>query len=363
MREIRNLSVKMLTLNFSTAVPVFNLSINASKANSLCFEDASVVRALAYVIILLVSLAGNSMTIAVVFRGRLHMKNVHLFLLNMAIADLVVTVVYMPRMVVMMLYGNSWLVTGTFGLILCRTVPFLHHMSILVSVFTILGATLDRFFAMVFPLRKIMTSCVGKTIVVCIWLVAGILRLPYAISAVLKNNGYYFSCSGNLKRIFGKHTELYHSVLLAIYCTLLVTTIVLYSVTILKLKGNDPPVLCNDAARAKRAQASKKLLNMLIVILVCFILCWFMYFFALSILPRPLSCETMFFRFFLAHSNSALNPCILAVFDFRYRRGYKTILNKIAPCFKVIEYTDSVPEASVSTIKTRTNCRLANSRV
>ena len=344
----------------TNAVSVFNLSLNASsKIGKSCFQDASFVQVLAYVVILLVSLVGNSMTVIVVLRGRLHRKNVHLFLVNMAIADLVVTVVYMPRMVVMMLYGTSWLVTGTVGLILCRTVPFLHHMSILVCVFTILGATLDRFFAMVFPLRTIMTKTVGKTIVVCIWVISGILRLPYVISPELKKHAHGVYCNSNLKEIFG----LYHMSLLSMYCILLVTTIVLYSTTIFKLRGNNSAGLCNDAARAKRAQASKKLLNMLIVVLVCFVLCWFLYFFALIILPRPLSCLTMFLRFFLAHSNSALNPCILAVFNHCYRRGYKRLFYQIVHCCRANQNTDSLFEVSLSITKTRSYPRHTSTKV
>ncbi|XP_031571114.1 neuropeptide SIFamide receptor-like [Actinia tenebrosa] len=320
----KNMSGLFMTQNENSSVN-FTTSV-------LCFGEGSFLKVLAYVIILLVSLAGNSMTIAVVFRGRLHRSNVHFFLLNMAIADLVVTVVYMPRMVVMMLYGNSWLVTGTFGLILCRTVPFLHHMSILVSVFTILGATLDRFFAMVFPLRNIVTRSIGKAMLVVIWLASAILRSPYVVTPVLKNIGSDIICSSNLQQFFGRHIELYYYFLLGLYCFSFFLIMLLYSVSILKLRRKK--VVFNNTAQARREQASKKLLNMLIVILVCFILCWFMYFFALSILPRPLSCETRFFRFFLAHSNSALNPCILAVFNRRYRIGYKSFLKQIIPCFK-----------------------------
>jgi hypothetical protein len=192
------------------------------------------------------------MTIAVVTRGRLSRKNVHLFLVNMAVADLVVTVVYMPRMVVMMLYGNSWLITGTFGLILCRAVPFLHHLAIMVSVFTILGATFDRFCAMVFPLRKIMTRCAGKATVVIIWLLSAALRSPYLITPKLKQIGTELQCQSNHENLFGKHLKIYVNFLLAVYCASLVTTILLYSITILKLKRRNASGHCNEASQAKR---------------------------------------------------------------------------------------------------------------
>ncbi|KAK3733125.1 hypothetical protein QZH41_003235 [Actinostola sp. cb2023] len=205
------------------------------------------------------------MTVAVIMKEKLARRNPHLFLLNMAIADLIVTVVYMPRMVVMMLYGNIWLVTGTFGLVLCHAVPFLHHLAILVSVFIILGATIDRFCAMVFPLRNIMTRTVTRIIVVATWLLSAILRSPYLIRPILVQRGASFRCFSNIQRVFGKAKQVYYDVLVWLYCISLVVTIVLYSITVIKLrktKAIDVGV-ANDTAQydshhsCERPQAKK----------------------------------------------------------------------------------------------------------
>ncbi|KAK3733124.1 hypothetical protein QZH41_003233 [Actinostola sp. cb2023] len=318
--------------------PLSNVS-NSTKGN-FCFSDASFYHVFAYVIIFVLSLFGNSMTVAVIIKEKLVRKNAHLFLLNMAIADLIVTVVYMPRMVVMMLYGNIWLVTGTFGLVLCRVVPFLHHLAILVSVFTILGATIDRFCAMVFPLRNIMTRTVTRIIVVATWLLSATLRSPYFITPILKSE----FCNTNFKALFGGYVQIYTRTLLCIYCSSLVLTVVLYTILIIKLKRSKPPGACSNAAQARKEKASRKLLHMLLVITVCFILCWFVYFFAFDIFKRPLDCSIRFVRLFLAHCNSAINPCVLVVFNSRYRNGYKHCFSKVFPSCKVNSepYADSV---------------------
>ncbi|KAK3733132.1 hypothetical protein QZH41_003232 [Actinostola sp. cb2023] len=307
--------------------PLSNVS-NSTKVH-ICFLDASFYHAFAYVIIFVVSMFGNSMTVAVIIKGKLVSKNAHLFLLNMAIADLVVTVVYMPRMVVMMLYGNSWLVTGTFGLVLCRTVPFLHHLAILVPVFTILGATFDRFCAMVFPLRNIMTRTVTRIIVVATWLVSAILRSPYLVTPILKPAIGAYQCVSSLGTLFGILLHVYAKLLLSVYCSSLFITIVLYSITIFKLRRSKSIGASNDAVQVRKEKASIKLFKLFIAVTICFICCWFVYFFADIFWNRPFPCELKFFRFFLAHSNSAINPCLLAVFNDRYRNAYKQIWMKI----------------------------------
>lgn len=289
-----------------------------------CFTDASIFHILAYVAIFLLSLIGNSMTVHIIVRGRLIRKNAHLFLLNMAAADLVITVVYLPRMVIMMVYGTKWFVSGTPGLVLCRTVPFLHHVALLLSVLCTLSTTLDRFCSMVFPLRKMITQTVARIIVMSTWVLAIVLRSPYLIAPeLIRRSTSSLSCATNLKSLFGRYTEVYTKGLVCLYCTVVVTTLVLYIVTIIKLRGTKPPGAFNTASEKRKEEASRQLLNMLFVITVCFVLCWSVYFFAFDIFNRPLDCSIRFVRLFLAHSNSAINPFVLVWFNKHFRDGYR----------------------------------------
>lgn len=258
-----------------------------------------------------------------IFLGKLYRKNAHLFLLNMAIADLTITVIYMPRMIVMYGVGRWWYVKGTFGLILCRIVPFLHHVSILVSVLTILGATVDRFCAIMFPLRSIITRKVACGISIATWLGSAAVRFPYLITATLEPQGSYFVCNTNLIVLFGTDQRIYERALFSIYSACLLTTISLDIIVIIKLKRLKTPGTPNIRATARKNQASKKLLKMMIAITLCFILCWFVYFFAFDIFERPLNCYVRLVRFILAHANSALNPFIVLFFDVNFRVSFK----------------------------------------
>lgn len=97
------------------------------KVMTVCFEsDQPVIKAsrvLAYTIILLFSLCGNSLVIGVLWQDRKMRKPVNYLIANMAAADLAITVVYMPRMISAVIRSYDWLAGGTIGLVLCKPFP------------------------------------------------------------------------------------------------------------------------------------------------------------------------------------------------------------------------------------------------
>ena len=69
----------------------------------ICFEHdhhgIKTIRVMAYIIILLISLTGNSLVIGVLWQDRKMRKPVNYLIANMAAADLAMALVYMPRMI------------------------------------------------------------------------------------------------------------------------------------------------------------------------------------------------------------------------------------------------------------------------
>ncbi|XP_022784801.1 histamine H2 receptor-like [Stylophora pistillata] len=76
-----------------------------------CFDRNStatrVTRVAVYCVIILVSALGNTMTIMVVRRNKTMRKSFHCFIVNLAATDLIITLVYMPRVIVMWLRGSG----------------------------------------------------------------------------------------------------------------------------------------------------------------------------------------------------------------------------------------------------------------
>ena len=118
------------------------LSANCSEVvdlvESSCFNADSttitIARVLPYFFIILISVVGNILVTVVVFNNRSMRKAVNFFIVNMALSDLLITLVYMPRVVTIVLAGYEWLSTGVAGLVFCKLVYFIHETSVSVSI-------------------------------------------------------------------------------------------------------------------------------------------------------------------------------------------------------------------------------------
>ncbi|XP_028517564.1 neuropeptide SIFamide receptor-like [Exaiptasia diaphana] len=328
-----------MELNLTSAANESLLFSNTSSSSPLCFVNERLVkripRVLAYLIIIIVSLLGNTMTVMVVKKGPTRRNCAHVFLANMSLADLVITVVYMPRMVIRMFYGSRWLLDGMAGLVSCRGVLFLHHTAILVAVFSIFLITLDRFCAMMFPLKRIMTKRSALGAICLSWILAGVLRLPFLMSSeVIPSKNYKLVCSPRFSQFFGEIVSVYRNGLGGVFWFFLALTIVLYIVIISHLFLKKSPGNTKGATNI-RQRAGRKLLKMLLCITSSYLVCWFLYFLGIPLFgTNDLPCEVIFIRFFLAHLNCALNPCLLACFDLTYRKGYRNILKGLCCSFQ-----------------------------
>ena len=67
------------------------------------------------------ALTGNPLVLAVVWRKKTMRKIINFFIANMALSDLIFTLVYIPRVVTILALGYKWLVHGYAGLIFCHT--------------------------------------------------------------------------------------------------------------------------------------------------------------------------------------------------------------------------------------------------
>lgn len=87
--------------------------------------EAKICKALAYSLLLVFSLLGNTLIIMVVCRDDKMKTTTNLLIVNMAVSDLLVPIFAMPRANVEIFYGNlRWLIDGAFGEALCKLTAF-----------------------------------------------------------------------------------------------------------------------------------------------------------------------------------------------------------------------------------------------
>ncbi|XP_054457745.1 cholecystokinin receptor type A [Anoplopoma fimbria] len=154
------------------------------------------VRIVLYGLIFLLSVLGNSLIIAVLVRNRRMRTVTNLFLLSLAISDLMVSLVCIPFTLIPNLMRDFIFGTG-----MCKLVMYFMGVSVSVSTFNLVAISLERYSAICNPLtsRTWQTKSHAAKVITATWVASFILMLPYPISSGLKpftrhNNSTGFMC-------------------------------------------------------------------------------------------------------------------------------------------------------------------------
>ena len=135
-----------------------NKTVNGSSCSSLPNTTARKIgQTFAFCLIFVVSLVGNSFIGIVVYKTQTLRKPINYFIANMALSGLLYPIVVAPVFIVMFVDGSS-LQRGPFGQVLCKLVTFFWLVSIIVSIQSLVLIAVDRFGAVVFPLRSPLVS-------------------------------------------------------------------------------------------------------------------------------------------------------------------------------------------------------------
>ena len=132
----------------------------------------------AYSVVVLCSLIGNTMVVFVIILSRRLHTVTNVFILNLAVSDLMMTLLNIPFNIVRNIL-EDWPFNG----FLCGMVQVSVMTSVYVSSFTMMAIALDRYVVIVYPLRPRMTLAVGGCVIFVSWLLAGLMSLPYALYA------------------------------------------------------------------------------------------------------------------------------------------------------------------------------------
>ncbi|EDO42364.1 predicted protein, partial [Nematostella vectensis] len=283
-----------------------------------------------YCLIIPLSLIGNSLVVAVVASERRMHKTVNFLIVNMSVSDLLVTVVYMPRVISLSYAGYEWLLDGLAGLVFCKMSVCFNQTSIAVTIFTVIAISLDRFLAVVFPLGRHFTETTSRVIITATWVAALLTAFPqfYGIKPVLQGGKLY--CFLDLDQTFepGAERAFYLFTLVGLFAIPLVTIVFLYSGIMITLIQRRNVLLSSDAQTQQRERTRKRVLKMVTIVVAAFILCFLLYFihFILYSYGVIFPCWLMYLRLMMLHLNSALNPAIYFFFNENFRRGLHNLV-------------------------------------
>ena len=327
----------------NTATPTVNAWICPILLNPSAAEMIG--KTCAYCLILVVSLVGNSFIPVVVYKTQTLRKPINFFIVNMAVSDMLCSVLTLPSQLIRMHVG-FWLVDGPLGQALCKLIHFLADCSSVVSVQSLVLIAMDRYIAVVFPLRfPLISSKACLFFIVATWIVAMAVNSPYLFAyKLVEYPGQWLECEWRWKEAFGEQFSSdanYHlATFVVIFYIPVVLLTILYSKLLIKLKTQEHPGEPSVNAEEQRSHRNRNVLKMSIAIVVTFVLCWvpwtistLLYYFAWD---STMPCDKLLYydiTEFMALAYTAINPSICFLFSSKYRQGLKRLVN----CFNAMQ--------------------------
>ena len=326
----------------------FSFSAHGTKShedqNGTCllpidFKAMMTIYASIYSVLLIASLAGNSLLIIASLKSNTVMN---LLLANIAASDILFSIVHFPREIAAQIKGSTtFLVHGWIGTLFCKICAFATDVAIAVSTLTLILVAADRLVAVVFPRKyRRITAKNRRFQILCTWILAMAIHSPYFYTFRLDTKNGETFCITNWEPAFdheSTHTRYYTALLVTVLIVPLMTVCILQTITLLKLRDRHDKMgsfRTSGTASQRRKKRNKVLLKMSIVIVLAFALCWLPFIafqlillFFLSLISH---CSLGFkifrqFAILLSFCHSIVNPCICFIFMRRIRVGLRSI--------------------------------------
>ena len=281
---------------------------------------------------------GNSMIVYIFYKIKNLRSTANDFILNIAIGNLLLPIFGIPVDILAVTHSSSWLIGGNFGSAMCKLTIFFRDVSFAVSIESMVLIAFDRFYAVVFAMKKkLITKKISVYAILCSWTVAIGLNSSTFYTAKLKQENGENLCYSSWEPAFNNsitQPKYYATMMVILYVLPLGLIIFFYSAIIIDLKRNRKSTGRNlpDKEKQKRRIENRKIMQMLVAIVVLFVLCFTplhiyasIHFFSKPNTPFSCSLEILkAFAFFMMDVDCAINPLIYFVFLKHYREGFKT---------------------------------------
>lgn len=251
---------------------------------------AVVLLTVAYVTVFILALIGNSLVVIVITRRRSMRTVINMFILSLAISDLLIVLFCVPFTLVEVI-TIDWVL----GAFLCKVLNYIAMVAIVVSTLTLLAIALERHHAICYPLRVRLIKNPRRAgyLVSVLWVVSLCLVSPLLVvhelneytdsipggEYVLELNHYKFCQERWANKKQKQHFTLF--LVIFLYVVPLTTMIVLY-LRIANQLWVRKAVAPGDMPRSKSSSAcslryKKRATKMLIIVVVLFAIFWLPY--------------------------------------------------------------------------------------
>ena len=325
-----------MNLNSSLNESVVNVPLCLTFDNSYSWKS---IKILVKCIITLYVLYGNVLVLGIFYKFKqMRRSTTNKFIFNMAVCDFARSIFYLPINLASAIADSvKWLIGGDFGLFLCKLFPFVGEVTIAVSILTLVVIAVDRFYAILFPLRKgILTQKVCQLTIILTWILAIGLYSSIFYTAKLDDHGTCIMDWGPYFDDYKTQKHYYISLFVILYAVPLSLITILYLAIFFELHKSTTHE-CNGFHEQERRKENKRILQMLVSVVILFALTWaplhvyafLRYFYINTTLNSHLICQMhalQIITVFTMNFGCAINPFLYFIFLEKYRNNLKVVL-------------------------------------
>ncbi|XP_050055207.1 neuropeptide SIFamide receptor-like isoform X3 [Aphis gossypii] len=308
--------------------------------------EVTVLFCIAYTAVFVVGFVGNMSVVLVVYKNvRMQSSPTNIFIVNLAIADLLVIVVCVPFTLI-----GSITTEWRLGLVICKLVPYFQGVSVNASINTLMAISVERCLSICYPMNPVGKG-ICKRVVAIIWIISLTITMPWAIYFDLQpmeEGSDNQICLESWPTV--ESGNLYFVLANLVLCYMLPLTVIAVCYMFIWQKVSRRKVpgepVHNGANMVQRSKM--KVITMIMYVVVLFAVSWLPLYVAFSLIkfwPLPPAVESYTVASlpvaqWLGAANSSINPLLYAIFNHRFRDGYRALLSgKICQAF---DYSNSV---------------------
>ncbi|XP_071455777.1 RYamide receptor-like [Hetaerina americana] len=293
-----------------------------------------------YCSIFVAALCGNGLVCYVVHASPRMRTVTNYFIANLAVGDVLMTLFCVPFSFVPVLILQYW----PFGDSMCRMVSYSQGVSVLVSAYTLVAISLDRYMAIMRPLRPRLSKKGAAGAVAGVWVFALATASPIPIvSKLTQPLPWYQECSRDLCSEEWPSSNLRYRYSMALmslqYITPLTVLVATYARIAAAVWGKRTPGEAENTRDQRMARSKRKMIKMMVTVVIVFTVCWLPFNVLLLLLNEGAfgnweGIPYLWWAFhWLAMSHSCYNPIIYCWMNAKFRVGFCCALSRV-PCLR-----------------------------
>ncbi|XP_018648591.1 putative neuropeptide receptor [Schistosoma mansoni] len=356
-------------INYYSNIQQTNLTFDVAKE----ILPVKLIIIILYSFITLMGVTGNLLVVWIVLRVKLLQTITNIFIANLAISDILMSLVATP-FTPLSLYMNNW----TLPEAVCKLLPTTMGVSVYVSTLTSMAIALDRFFVIVHPFLPRMKVWLCLIIIFTVWIIAVLISMPLAVYQQKHKDpiNNVSSCRENWPKESSREVFTIVSFVLQFVIPCSIISVCYFRISLLLRArlhtqiGSGTKTHIKEEREIKRKRRTN---TMLIAMVIIFVICWI----PLNILWMVMDVHSeeqindvqnsknfsliFFICHLLAMSSAVYNPFLYAWMNSNFRKEFHRIL----PCFflKSKFYTNQITTQTIGGEYTAVRINYFNSTI